>query len=166
METFKIAFGVAILSLVLYWIFGTMVMLGLLGTGIIGYFILEYIDDQQRDKARAQREAETQAVLKAREEKLAAMQPHERKNFLKQEAENERIRLEHNARAMAEIEKERELRRQRHLQQKELELRERELAVREKAVAEAEKGKKVPLSAKLATSAVVGYKIGKNIGKW
>jgi hypothetical protein len=55
---------------------------------------------------------------------------------------------------------------QRSLEERELALRERELAVREKAVAEAEKGKKVPLSAKVATSAVVGYKVGKTIGKW
>ena len=55
---------------------------------------------------------------------------------------------------------------QRSLEQRELELRERELAVREKAVAEAEKGKKVPLAVKTATAGVVGYKIGKKIGKW
>lgn len=36
----------------------------------------------------------------------------------------------------------------------------------EKQLAETKKDKKVPLSVKLATSAVVGYKAGKKIGKW
>ena len=36
----------------------------------------------------------------------------------------------------------------------------------EKQSIETKKDKKVPLSVKLATSAVVGYKAGKKIGKW
>ena len=36
----------------------------------------------------------------------------------------------------------------------------------EKQSVETKKNKKVPLSIKLATSAVVGYKAGKKIGKW
>ena len=36
----------------------------------------------------------------------------------------------------------------------------------EKQLAETKKDKKGPLSVKLATSAVVGYKAGKKIGKW
>lgn len=166
MEIVKGIFGFGILLLIIYWIFGGVVLLSVIGIGSVGFYILAYTREQEAEKARAEFRAFEEAEAKAREEKLAAMKPHERKNFLKQEEENERKRLEHNARAMAEIEKDREIRRQRNLAQRELELRERELAVREKAVAEAEKGKKVPLAVKTATSAAVGYKIGKTIGKW
>lgn len=166
MDTVKGIFFIGVMLLVINWIFGMAVTFSVIVLAVIAWFVVEYISLQKFEKKRAEAEAERQATIKAREEKLAAMKPHERKNFLKQEEENERKRLEHNARAMAEIEAKNKRRKERELARREQDLRERELAVREKAVQEAEKGKKVPLSAKVATSAVVGYKLGKHIGKW
>jgi hypothetical protein len=162
MEIVKGIFGLTVLGLIVGWLFGGVVLLSLVGVAIIGFFILEYVGSKQLEKERAERKAHEEAKVKAREEKLAAMKPHERKNFLKQEAENEEKRVK----AAIEYEKYDLARKKRAAEQRELELRERELAVREKAVAEAEKGKKVPLAVKTATAGVVGYKIGKNIAKW
>lgn len=162
MEIVRGLFGFGILSLIIYWIFGGVVLLSVIVIGIVGFYILLYTSEREVEKEHAKREAEKQAKIKAREEKLAAMKPHERKNFLKQEAENEEKRIK----AAIEYETYDLARKKRAAEQRELELRERELAVREKAVAEAEKGKKVPLAVKTATAGVVGYKLGKKIGKW
>ena len=121
MEIVKGIFGLGILSLIIYWIFGGVVLLSVIGIGIVGFYILLYIGEKESDSKGLPGTYESENTTPPK---------------------------------------------QRSLEERELALRERELAVREKAVAEAEKGKKVPLAVKTATAGVVGYKLGKKIGKW
>ena len=158
MEIVKGIFSIGILLLIVNWIFGIAVTVCVFGVGLILYFVLEYVEDKQREKSHK----EYLEKQKARKEMLESMTKEERREF----AEKERAEREKQEREQAQRDQEQKIRRQRNLEKRKQDLRERELAVREKAAAEAEKGKKVPLAVKTAIVGVVGYKLGKKIAKW
>ena len=124
----------------LYYTIGSAVVIG------VFYFILEHLHNDTIEQKRLADQAAAKA--KAKQDMLLAMTKEERQAL----AEKERAEEERQEREWKLAQREAALKR-----------KERELAKLERE--EKRKGK-VPLSAKLATSAVVGYKVGKKIGKW
>ena len=153
-EVLKITFWVYVVGAIVFWVAGINLgyyTMGFVGTGILLFFVLEYYEGTAED--RRKQELEKRKIM------LSKMTAEERKAFLEQDQIEKKLEQKE-----AEI---RSLKAQ--LDTREKELSQTKAALRnaiQQSQQQSQQPAEVPLSAKLATSAVVGYKAGKTIAKW
>ena len=119
-----------------------------LGYYSIGYVVLAVLLFVALEYWSSKEEEKRKVAAEERKQKIAAMTKEERRLFAEQERADRDLANKQYLLALKE---------------QQLKSKERELA---QQAQEIKRKGKVPFAVKAATSAVVGYKIGKKIGKW